>query len=102
DRGTRDAVGRQPGLPVEAAAGDRDHRVETPAGVGDGERLERLLGGAIAREVLVERLPVDHHRALTGNESHPRDRGLPASGALEIGSRFHAWSSLAMLWGFCA
>src|SRR2546423_239164 len=80
----RDRVADRAELAGFPAARDLHHRVESPRGVGHGERLDRGFGVAIAPEVLLERLAVDDDRALTGDEAHAGDARLAASGALAV------------------
>src|SRR5512140_3742050 len=101
-QGAGDAVGDRTHLAGDAAAFDLHHGVEPPAGVRDAERGDRGLGRAVATEVLVERLAVHHHGPLTGNETHPRDGRLAASGALEICGVLHRVVASFSGWGFCA
>src|SRR5207245_2157967 len=56
----RDGVPDRAELPGFATAVHLHHRVEATGGVRDDERLDRRLGIAVASEVLLERLAVDH------------------------------------------
>ena len=62
-----------------------------------GDERERPVGRA--REVVLERAPVDPRRAVAGSEDHARDRGLALAGAAVLGDLCHRSSSLQRLRG---
>src|SRR6266852_1782577 len=99
----RDAVGDRADLAGDPATLDLDHRVELADGVGDAERGRGALHQTVAAEVLVEWLAVDDDGALTGDQAHPRDRRLPAAGALEIRKALHRVASFRAcgFWAAC-
>ena len=97
-----DAVRDRADLAGHAAALDLDHRVEALGGVGDGERRGGLLDGARAAEVVVELLAVHDDGPLTRDESDASDRGLPATGPLEITEVLHLAVAPFRISGFCA
>src|SRR5205085_10460298 len=68
-------------LAAGPAAVDADANVELTLDLGDLKRGEGELAMDDAREVLLDRAPVEPSRAVAGSQDHARDRGLPLAGA---------------------
>src|SRR5262249_34655862 len=82
DERPRDAVPRRASLSARTAAVEADPHVVAPLGLRDLERGGHLRAVHLAREVVLERAPVDPPAAVARPQDHARDRGLALAGAL--------------------
>src|SRR5207302_509055 len=87
DERPRDAVADRPGLTRRPAAVHADAHVVAAVETGDLQWRTHLRPVDEAREVLVERAPVDPPRPVAGAEDDSGHRRLALAGALVLGAR---------------
>src|SRR3990170_7407181 len=106
DEGPRDAVAKRTGLAGDAAAVQPRPEVEPALDPGDAKRRRGDRAQGIAREVVLERAPVDPRPAVAGPQDDACDRRLALAGSSVLGDLCHASTFLRLVpgsgSGFCA
>ena len=100
DERARDTVPHRACLAARAAAVHAHANVVATLELGDLQRRERRLPVHRAREVLLDRAPVEPRRAVARAKDHARDRRLPLAGSLVLRDlcRSHVSPPAAAAW----
>src|SRR5262245_27415567 len=104
EEGPGNAVAHGTRLPRQPAATHVDLDVDLGGRPGELERLSHDESQGLAREVVLERPPVDDDPSLSGSQEHARDGGLSSPRAVELHQLRHhdSFFRLGNAWGCCA